>query len=289
MNRYFRTSLAVCALCAAALIAFAGKSVIAADESVIAMDKALMAAFEKGDKVALNKFLDSDFTWVDRDGIMVVREDALTLGMKPLVGAENDVQVKENKIGDQVDWLRVNLGNKYAAHVWVKRASGWKMIHINEIVKYPREDAINVRPTYAIPCANPCQSVPFRPADKMQAAVLASWQEQISSREQLIRHTDDDQVMVTTYLGETLPRKSRFNGPAEPATGPAVGSAPVLYMRMWTFGPETVMMLACQPSYGGKAFWSSRVFHYQHGIWQMMESYHNTIQASGVMTEVQGK
>ena len=58
---------------------------------------------------------------------------------------------------------------------------------------------------------------------------------------------------------------------------------------MWTFGPDTVVMLACQPSYGGKAYWSSRVFHFQHGIWQMMESYHNTIEASGVMTEVQGK
>ena len=40
---------------------------------------------------------------------------------------------------------------------------------------------------------------------------------------------------------------------------------------------------------GGKAYWASRVFHYQFGTWQMAESFHNTIQASGVMTEVEGK
>jgi hypothetical protein len=35
-------------------------------------------------------------------------------------------------------------------------------------------------------------------------------------------------------------------------------------------------------------YWASRIFHHQHGAWQMAESYHKFIQASGVMTEVQG-
>jgi hypothetical protein len=82
----------------------------------------------------------------------------------------------------------------------------------------------------------------------------------------------------------------RWNAVAAPAPGaPVVGAAPVLFARLWTFGPETVVMVSCQPTYGEKAYWASRVFHYQHGTWQMAESYHNYIQASGVMTEVQGK
>jgi hypothetical protein len=286
----FRPRRLLCAaVLMASLTAFTSASLLAADSPVIAADKSLMAAFEKGDRATVNKYLDADFTWVDPDGILVTREDALALEMKPMVGAGSDIQVRENKVGDQVDWLHVNSGDKFDGRVWVKRASGWKLLHITEIVKHPSKDEINVRPTYAIPCTNPCQIVPFRPADKVQAAVLAAWQEQITNREQLIRHTDDDQVMVTTYLGETPPRKVRLTGPGEPSSGPSVGSPPVLWMRMWTFGPETVVMLACQPSYGGKAYWSSRVFHFQNGIWQMMESYHNTIEASGVMTEVQGK
>lgn len=275
--------------CIIFLLAAGSCCATAGDDPVLAADMALMTAFEKGDTRVLEKYLDPDFTWVDRDGVMIARQDALALGMKPMLGQGGDIQVRENKVGDQVDWLHVNSGDKFVGRLWVKRATGWKLLHMTDIVKHPSKDEINIRPSYPIPCANPCQIVPFKPVDKVQAEVLASWQEQISNREQLIRHTDDDQVMVTTYLGETPPRKVRLAGPGEPSSGPAVGSPPVLWMRMWTFGPETVVALALQPSYGGKAYWSSRVFHHQNGLWQMMESYHNTIQASGVMTEVQGQ
>ena len=209
----------------ASLIALTSSSVPAADDPVLAADKSLMAAFAKGDRATVNKYLDRDFTWVDPDGILVTREDALALEMKPMVGEGKDVQVRENKVGDQVDWLHVNSGDKFDGRVWVKRATGWKLLHITEIVKHPREDEINARSTYAIPCTNPCQIVPFRPADKVQAAVLVAWQEQITSREQLIRHTDDEQVMVTTYLGETPPRKVRLAGPGDdlpPVFGPFI-------------------------------------------------------------------
>ncbi len=37
-------------------------------------------------------------------------------------------------------------------------------------------------------------------------------------------------------------------------------------------------MIACQPTYGDKAYWSSRVLAPNaSGLWQMMESYHNYI------------
>jgi hypothetical protein len=45
-------------------------------------------------------------------------------------------------------------------------------------------------------------------------------------------------------------------------------------------------MIACQPTYGEKAYWASRVFAKIDGVWQMAESYHNYIAASPVMTAV---
>jgi hypothetical protein len=289
MKRYPTTFLLAGALCAAGLIAFASETAHAADDPVITADKALARAFEKGDKATLNKYLEPDFTWVDPDGVMVTRPDALALGMKPQVDYGEGVQIRENKIGERAVWLQLHAGNKYSGRVWVKRGKDWKLLHTTEIVTRPEEEDIRVRPTYPIPCINPCQTVPYRPVDKVQATVLASWQEQVSSREQLIRHTDEEQTMVLTYGGETPPRRVRLTGPTPPRSGPAVGSPPVLWMGMWTIDPETVVMVACQPGYGTKAYWSSRVFHFQNGLWQMMESYHNTIQASGVMTEVEGK
>ena len=288
MKHRFRISgaILVCALLWSSSHAVPAR---AADDAVITADKALVTAFEKGDNSALKKYLDPDFSWIDTDGVMTSGSDALALGMKPKLGEGNDVQVREFKIGDNIIWLHLNSGNIYVGRVWVKRASGWKLLHTTEIMKHGRDEEINVRPAFAIPCVNPCQTVPFHPVDKIQAEVLKQWQEQVSSREQLIRHTDDDQVMVTTYDGETPPRKVRLTGPGQPSSGPAIGSPPVLWMRMWTIDPQTVVMLACHPSYGGKAYWSSRAFHFQNGLWQMMESYHNTIQQGPVMTEVQGK
>src|SRR5438477_6076597 len=70
-----------------------GSKTRAADDPVATVDKALMTAFEKGDKAAFDKYLDPDFTWIDHDGVMVFRSGALALGMKPLVGEGKDVEI----------------------------------------------------------------------------------------------------------------------------------------------------------------------------------------------------
>jgi hypothetical protein len=41
-----------------------------------------------------------------------------------------------------------------------------------------------------------------------------------------------------------------------------------------------------QPTYGGKAYWSSRIFANHNGFWKMEQSYHTTIQASPRMIAV---
>ena len=259
----------------------------AADDPVATADKALMTAFEKGDKAAINKYLDPDFTWIDRDGVMVFRPDALALGMKPLVGEGADVEIVKHPYGDQVVWLQAHSDKNFASRFWVKRSEGWRLLHTSEIAVLPRGE--RVRPTYDIPCVNPCKQLPIRTIDKVQEAAMANWQEQESGRQFWMKHVADDNQTVSTYGGQTLPKKDR-PAPPEPKPGtPQVGATPVLFARLWTFGPETVVMISCQPSYGEKAYWASRVFHYQHGTWQMAESYHNVIQASGIMTEVQGK
>ena len=269
------------------LAAAAGWQTRAADDPVSTADKALVAAFEKGDKAALNKYLDADFTWIDHDGVMVFRTDALALGMKPLVGEGEGVDIVKHPYGDQVVWLQAHSGKNFASRFWVKRPEGWRLLHTAEISVLQREN--RVRPTFDIPCNNPCKQLPIRTVDKVQEAAMAGWQEQESGRQFWLKHVADDNQTVSTYGGQTAPKKDRPN-PPPPAPGtPTVGAAPVLFARLWTFGPETVVMVACQPTYGEKAYWASRIFHFQHGTWQMAESYHTYIQASGVMTEVQGR
>ena len=97
------------------------KSGATTEDAVMQADHALVNALEKGDTVTINKLLDPDFSWIDTDGIMWAREDALRAGLKPLVPVSPDVKYTEHKYG-KVVWIQDNLDNKYAAHFWVQRA-----------------------------------------------------------------------------------------------------------------------------------------------------------------------
>src|SRR3982074_2137326 len=120
-------------------------------------------ALAKGDKVAANKWLDPDFTWIDSEGIMWAKTDAFRAGLKPLVVVGTDTKIIEHKYGKSVVWIPWNQGNKYSARFWVKRPTGWKLLHTTEIATMPKRDFQTVDATFDIPCNNPCKAVPYKP------------------------------------------------------------------------------------------------------------------------------
>jgi len=290
MNRKVRNGLAVGLAWTSLMGTLASRPATAADDAVVAADKAVVAALAKGDKLAANKWLDPDFTWIDSEGIMWAKSDAFRSGLKPLVPAGADTKILEHKYGKNVVWIQWNQGNKYAARFWVKRASGWKLLHTTEIAAMPKRDFQTVEPTYDIPCNNPCKAVPYKPLSAGEKASLDEWQEQESSQENWEKHVADnmDQRVVSTYGGASPSKADRIVGmnkrKAANPNAPKVGAAPALWIRTWDFG-DAVVMVSCQPTYGDKAYWSSRVLApNESGLWQMMESYHNYILASAVMT-----
>ena len=262
----------------------------AADDAIVTADKAVVAALAKGDKVAADKWLDPDFSWIDSEGIMWAKEDAFRGGLRPLVAAGDGVKITEHKYGKSVVWIQWNEGSKYSARFWVKRAAGWKLLHTTEIASMPKRDFQTVEPTYDIPCNNPCKAVPYKPLSPGEKASLDEWQEQESSQANWEKHVADnmDQRVVSTYGGASPSKADRIIGmnkrKAANPDAPRVGAAPALWIRTWDFG-DAVVMVSVQPTYGDKAYWSSRVLApNESGLWQMMESYHNYILASPVMT-----
>jgi hypothetical protein len=156
----------------------------------------------------------------------------------------------------------------------------------------PKRDFQTVEAAFDIPCNNPCKAVPYKPLSAGEKASLDEWQEQESSQENWEKHVADnmDQRVVSTYGGASPSKADRIAGmnrrKAANANAPKVGAAPALWIRTWDFG-DAVVMVSCQPTYGDKAYWSSRVLApNESGLWQMMESYHNYILASPVMTAV---
>jgi hypothetical protein len=272
------------------LVFFAAATLAAAasGDPVAAIDQAFVQAYEKGDMSAVKKYLDPDFTWIDTDGVFYSKDDALALGLKPLVPSGSDVKIVEHKYG-KVVWIQENQGNKYAAHFWVERPTGWKLLHNSEIATRPASENPDGRSPYAIPCVNPCQAMPYVAVTTNEKAAIKGWMEQEDGTPEHWRlHVADDQVVIGSYGVST--KMDRWNGISKrDPNAPKIGVSPVLFARMWDLGTAVVAIM-CQPTYGGKAYWSSRVFApNKDGLWMMMESYHTTIQASGVMNEVQGK
>jgi hypothetical protein len=286
MGSSIKRSVAAVA-CIAILAALTSKPAVAADDAVVQADHALVQAFEKSDKAAAEKLLDADFTWIDPDGVMWAKDDAFRAGLKPLVGSGSDVKIIEHKYG-KVVWIQESAGNNYVAHFWVERPKGWRLLHTTEIAVRER-DFEPVRPTFDIPCENPCKEVPYKPISPGEKAALDEWQEQESSQANWEKHVADnfDQRVVSTYSGPSPSKADRIANmnkrKAANPDAPKVGAAPALWIRTWDFG-DAVVMLSCQPTYGEKAYWSSRVLAPVNGLWQMVESYHNYIKASPVMT-----
>lgn len=263
----------------------------AVEDAIVKADHAVVLALEKGDHAAADKLLDVDFSWIDNEGVMRVKDDAFRAGLKPLLGAASDVAILEHNYG-KVVWLQLSQGKNYVAHFWVQRPAGWRLLHVSEITVRPR-DYTPVRPNFDVPCINPCQRVPYVPVTESEKEALAGWQEQESGPAGWDKHiaTNYDQRAVNTWGGPRPATKdiiaARNKHMAENPNEPKVATMPVLWMRTWDFG-DAVVMIACQPTYGEKAYWASRVFAKINGLWQMAESYQNYIQASLVMTAVPG-
>lgn len=277
MKRYITIAVMLCAVSAGLLAVKASRADSTTDDAVVRADRTLVAALEKGDKSAVNKLLDADFTWIDTDGIMWSREDALEAGLKPLVPSGSNVIVTEHKYG-KIVWVQDNVGSNFAAHVWVQRSGGWRLLHTNEIAGHAVEPGGNVvRPSFTVPCLNPCEEFPYKPQTAGQKAAIDAWHDQESVTADHDKHQGDHFITITS---NTLTPPTYHPPQANPNR--QHGDA-AYYIRAWDTG-DTALLVMLQPTYGGKAYWSTRIFSNHDGLWKMEESYHTTIRSAPPMT-----
>ncbi len=210
MKRYLVSAIALCAVTAGLAAAQASKPA-AGDDPVLKADRALVAALDKGDHHALDKMLDPELMWIDKEGIMWFREDAYQAGLKSLVPNASDVKVTEHKYG-KVVWVQNNQGNKYAAHFWVQRPAGWRLLHIAEIEQRPAEPG-DVRPNYPVACDNPCNEIPYKALTQNEKDAIRAWELMDSG----------DPALRAKYLGSGVTVTSSARGGGGGAQGNAGG------------------------------------------------------------------
>jgi len=285
MKRLMPLALVLCAVSAGLLAAQTSKP--GEEDAIVKADRALAAAYAKGDTATIKKMLDEEFTWIDSDGIMYERADTFRANLKPLVPMTADTQITEHKYG-KVVWIQDNVGHKFAAHFWVQRPEGWRLLHVNEIEARPAAPGEESRPTFTIPCVNPCKELPWKPLSANEKAAIEGWQDQESGTGRRLMHMGDN-VWTITSNTMTPQQAVPSNGPTkvDPPTPerPFISTTPAVWVRTWDFG-DAVVAIMLQPTWGGKPYWSSRVFGNHNGFWKMEESYHTTIQAAPRMQYV---
>jgi hypothetical protein len=254
----------------------------------LAMDRTFVQAMEKGERAALERVADADFSWINAQGISQAREDVLSAlasgkGPKPLLGAEAGIPPAQTMYGSQVAVIQRHKDKMHTMHVWVKRPAGWRLLNIAEVIEYASIPYGGT--TINASCDNPCKNVPFVPGNATQAAVMAAWQEQQTGPEGWLRRVAKGNIGYST--NGTRTRDSRIEVMnQQKASGASVASPALIWARIWDFG-DSAVMLSIQQGNNAKAVWSSRVFANQSGMWEMAESYQMYVQAANVMTTAQ--
>jgi hypothetical protein len=133
--------------------------------------------------------------------------------------------------------------------------------------------------------------MPYKPESASEKAAIEGWLDQEAGTGHHDAHLGENLRAVHSEAGVQPPKAERVAATERAKADPAnrnrasVAVAPVLWARTWDFG-DTVVAIMLQPTYGGKAYWASRIFANHNGFWMMEESYHTTIQSAPIMTAV---
>jgi hypothetical protein len=254
----------------------------------VALDRDLVAALSRGDRAAIERMADVDFSWVTAQGISQAREDVLKAfasgkAPKPILGNTSDVQTSNAAYGSQLAIVMRHKEKNHSLHVWVQRPAGWRLVNIMEVIEYAAIPYGGT--TINASCPNPCTTVPFIPGNAVQQAVMSAWQEQQTGPEGWLRRVALHNVGYST--NGTRTRDSRIEVMnQQKASGASIASPPLIWARIWDFD-NAAFMLSIQQGNNAKAVWSSRVFALIEGRWQMTESFQATVQDAVVMTAAQ--
>jgi Domain of unknown function (DUF4440) len=283
VNRLFAKLFACCCLLSLLLLA---KVVLADEAALVQADKEFIQASTTGDAAALGKLLDNDFSWTDAEGRTLSRAEVLNTPPKPALG--NEMAASEvRQIRPQVEAIMAERDKTHVLRIWGKRGAEWRLLVYHEVVLgrgsgSPSESS-------AKECENPCKTVPYKPKNETEQAILSSWEEletAVATRDAVnwSPHIAAEFTMLGSTNEHALSKADRVATlNLQKVTGRGSLPAPVVSVQMFDFG-DTVVMTSVHQPYGGKALRVSRLWIRRDGKWVMSISYQTTIESSASKT-----
>jgi hypothetical protein len=265
-----------------AFMSLGSVAVTADDQSVLQADHEFVQAAAKGDTAAVGKVLDADFTWTDADGKTSARAEVLASLPTPALGNETGAQVKQ-QIHSQVGAVMSGRDKTHVLRIWVRRPTGWRLLVYHEVTlgrQAPGPSGPGVKD-----CENPCKTVPYKPKNESDQAIIASWQALetgVTNHDSAAwaPHIADEFVMLGSSNDHPLSKADRIATlNLQKQTGFGSAPAPLVSAQMFDFGDAVVMTSRHQP-YAGKPVHVSRLWIKRNGQWIMAISYQTTMQAA---------
>jgi hypothetical protein len=287
--KFLRSAFTVFAFCSCLLfVSLPDRSMAGEmDQAVLRADHAFVQDLANGDNAKLTSLLDENFTWCDSNGKTLSGAEVLRALPKDLLGDESGVDVTERTYG-QVAAVSASRGKVHVLRLWVQRPSGWRLLVYHEVSQLDQPSTS--AGTGVDDCENPCKSVPFRPANDAEQAIIASWQAletAVTAHESAgwAPHIADEFVQISSSSDHPITKSGRM-ATLDKQKQLGVGSAPspLVSAKMFDFGDSVVMTCVHQP-YTGKPVQVSRLWIKRDGQWVMVISYQTTVQAGAAKAD----
>jgi uncharacterized protein DUF4440 len=286
VERFLRIALILGIVCSGAVAALLSGRVAAADDAqaLLQADQAFAQAFDKADKAAAGRLLDTAFTWTDAAGKISTRTQVLqslgsAAGPKLAISGEG-TQAKEYIYGP-VGVVQENDGKMHVLRVWVKRPAGWLALVYQEVKSL--DAPASFTPGAGKVCENPCKSVPYRPRTVGEKDVVASY---VALESAAVAHNAtgwsahvaDEFAAASSNSDQLLDKPGRMAGLEHEKMG-GVSPTPLLSARMFDFGDAVVMTSRHKPDRGSQLH-ITRVWIKRDGKWVETLSYQTAIQTA---------
>jgi hypothetical protein len=252
----------------------------APDPAMVDVDRAFALAISRGDKPALEKLLDPEFTWTDFHGKRVTRVEVLRDLPKSLIADQNGVQVREYGYGNIGD-VQVNLGLAHVLRVWVKRPEGWRAIVYQEVKSLEAPPAFT--PGAGKDCENPCKTVAYRPKNETEQEVIRAY-----SKLETAAMAHNSAVFATLVGDEFVAASSNSNKLSDKlgrmedfdhAKMSGVAPTPLMTARLFDFEDAVLMVSEHKPD-RGKPLHVTRLWVKRDGRWVELLSYQTSVELS---------
>lgn len=249
------------------------------DQAMMRADGEFVQAATKGDKPALAKMLDPNFTWTDSGGSVRTKAQVLTDLPRPVITGESTTQLKQYTYGEIGD-VQANQGRKHAVRVWVKRQEGWKAIAYQEVV------SLDASPSFAPgagkDCENPCRSVAYKPKNEAEREVVITYSKLETAA---MAHNSavfstlvaDEFVAASSNSNKVYDKRGRMDD-FDHAKMAGVAPTPLMSARMVDFDGAVLMISEHIPD-RGQPLHVTRLWVKRDGRWMEALSYQTSVKA----------